>query len=230
MKKRKLLCIVATVVWIAVLILLAVFQMPYQVNRIQIQYESDTPLTSEQMTLRYESDGEFGFASDDGFLAGGGITPQCYTNTNVIANDGGFADFVLGVNLNNVRPDQIRLDNCGEAYDITISAIRFYQGDKLLYTLEGDELFQMFTSNEQIQITQTEDGIRLVAEDSTLDLADGFLTSQQGFDDFLASHTKHYSWYHLVMALVYTAIWVAILFGSKIINRLEARPVKRKTS
>lgn len=230
MKKKKLLHIVATVIWIAMLVLLAVFQMPYEVNRIQIQYESDTPLVADQMTLRYESDGQFGFAGGDGFLVGGGITPQCYTDTAVIANDGGFADIVLGVNLNNVRPDQIRLDNCGGTYDITISAIRFYQGDQLLYTIEGDELFQMFTANEQIQMTQTEDGIHLVAADSTADLADGYLTSQQGFAGLLGSHTQHYSWYHLVMALVYTVIWAAILFGARIISRLETRPVRRKAT
>lgn len=230
MKKKKLLHIVATVIWIAMLVLLAVFQMPYEVNRIQIQYESDTPLVADQMTLRYESDRQFGFAGGDGFLVGGGITPQCYTDTAVIANDGGFADIVLGVNLNNVRPDQIRLDNCGGAYDITISAIRFYQGNQLLYTIEGDELSQMFTPNEQIQMNQTEDGIHLVAADSTADLADGYLTSQQGFAGLLGSHTQHYSWYHLVMALVYTVIWAAILFGAKIISRLETRPVRRKAT
>src|SRR5699024_5914892 len=60
--KKKLLHIVATVIWIAMLVLLAVFQMPYEVYRIQIQYESDIPLVADQMTLRYESDGQFGFA------------------------------------------------------------------------------------------------------------------------------------------------------------------------
>ena len=230
MKKKKLLHIVATVIWVAVLVLLAVFQMPYEVNRIQIAYQSEADLTADQMTLRYESDGQFGYAGGDGFIAGGGAVPSCYTNTSTIAHDGGYADFVLGVNLNSVRPDQIRLDNCGGAYDITISAIHFYQGDKLVYTIQGDELAQVFSTNGQIQMTQTQDGIRLVAADSTGDLEDGFLISQQGFDRLLGSHAQHYSWYHLIMALVYTVIWVAILFGSKVINRLEARPIKRKTS
>ena len=228
MKKKKLLHIVVTVVWIAMLVLLAIFQMPYQVNRIQIQYESAAALDASQMTLRYESDGQFGYAGGDGFLAGGGVVPQCYTDTSTIANDGGYADFLLSVNLNDVRPDQIRLDNCGGPYDITISAIRFYQGDKMLYTIGGEELSQVFSTNELITMTQEENGIHLVAQDSTGDLNDGFLISQNGFAGLLGSHTQHYSWYHLVMALVYTLIWAVILFGSQVVNKLEARPVKQK--
>ena len=228
MKRKKLLHIVVTVIWVAVLVLLAVFQMPYQVDRIEIAYQSENPLDASQMTLRYESDGQFGYDNSDGFVVGGGMMPQCYTNTSTINNDGGFANLVLNVNLNSVRPDQIRLDNCGGPYDITISALRFYQGDKLLYTLDGDQLAQEFTTNEQIQMTQTAEGIHLVAADSTEDLEDGLLISQPGFGNFLGSHTQHYSWYHLIMALVYTLIWAVILFGSKIVNKLEARPVKRK--
>ena len=227
MKKKKLLQIIATVIWAALLVLLAVFQMPYEVDRMLVRYESETPLDASQMTFRYESDGGFGYDNEDGYVEGGGALPVCYTDTSTINTDAGGAEFQL-VNLNRARPDQIRLDNCGGAYDITITAVEFYRGDRLLYTIQGEELWQVFSTNEQIQMTQTQSGLRLTAQDSTGDLADGWLISQEGFAGLLGSHTQHYSWYHLVMALVYTLIWVAILFGGKIIEKLEAHPVRAK--
>ena len=57
MKKKKLLQIIVTVIWAALLVLLAVFQMPYEVDRMLVRYESETPLDASQMTFRYESDG-----------------------------------------------------------------------------------------------------------------------------------------------------------------------------
>lgn len=228
MKKKKLMRILVTVIWAALLVLLAVFQMPYEVNRMVVRYESETPLDASQLTFRYESDGDFGYDNQDGYVVGGGALARCYTDTSTIDAQNGGADFAL-VNLNSARPDQIRLDNCGGAYDITLTAVEFYQGDRLLYSIQGEELGQVFTTNEQIQMTQTQEGLHLVAQDSTQELADGWLISQPGFAGLLGSHTQHYSWYHLVMALVYTLIWVAVLFGSRIIEKLEARPAKAKS-